>query len=61
MSPQKRVEQALALSEEVRRVALDGIKQRDPSLDDEQLLAEWLRMLHGRGLAEELLAHRPSR
>ena len=60
MSPQRRVEQALALSEEIRRVALDGLKQRDPSLDDEQLFAEWLRMLHGRGLAEELLAHRPA-
>ena len=59
MSPQKRVEHALALSEEVRRVAVDGIKQRDPSLDDEQVRAEWLRMLHGPDLAEELLVRRP--
>jgi hypothetical protein len=60
MSPARRVELALALSEEIRRVALGGIKQRDPSLGDEQVRAEWLRMLHGRDIAEALLAHAPT-
>jgi hypothetical protein len=59
MGPQRRVEHALALSEEIRRVAIDGMKQRDPSLNDEQIRAAWLRMLHGPDLAEEILAHRP--
>lgn len=61
MSPQARVEQTLALSEEIRRVALDGIRQRNPSFDDEQVRVAWLRMLYGPDFAEQLLAHRPTR
>lgn len=58
MTPRRRVELALALSEDIRRVAIDGIKQRNPAFDDEHVSGEWLRMLHGPDLTEALLAYR---
>jgi hypothetical protein len=61
MGPQRRVEQALALSEEMRAVAVEGIKRRNPSFDDEEVRVELLRILHGTDLAEKLGAIRPTR
>ena len=56
MSPQQRVEIALALSEDVRQIAIDGIRRRDPALSDAQIHEQWLRLLHGPQLAHLLAA-----
>ena len=61
MRPQQRVEQALALSEEVRRIAMDGIRSRNPAFDDEQVRGELLRILYGAGLAGKLATMQPKR
>lgn len=59
MTPQQRVEVALALSEDVRQIAIDGIRRRNPELSDAQVHEEWLRLLHGPQLARLLAASRP--
>ena len=61
MSAQQRVLLALALSEDLRRVALDGIRSRKPASDEADLRVEWLRMLHGDRLAVILSAADPAR
>ena len=58
MTPQQRIEAALGLSEDVRRIAIDGIRSRDPSLSDAQIHEQWLRLLHGPQLARLLVALR---
>lgn len=56
MSPQQRVDVALGLSEEVRKIAIDGIRSRGPAMSDSQVHEEWLRLLHGPQLARRLAA-----
>ena len=56
MSPQQRVEVALGLSEDVRQIAIHGIRSRDPALSDAQVHEAWLRLLHGPQLARLLAA-----
>lgn len=56
MNPARRVEIALALSEELRSIAIDGIKGRNPAFHDRQVRAELLRILHGANLADKLAA-----
>jgi hypothetical protein len=46
MTPQRRVELAIEMSEEARAISLAGIRSRKPNLDAEQALAELVRMLH---------------
>jgi hypothetical protein len=58
MSPQQRVEVALAQSEEVRQTAIDGIRSRDPAMSEAQVHEEWLRLLHGPQLARRLASLR---
>ncbi len=60
MTPAERVEVSLALSEELRRVAVEGIRARHPAFDDADVHREWLRMVHGPRLAGLLAgARRP--
>jgi hypothetical protein len=47
---------ALGLSEDVRQIAIDGIRSRDPALSDAQVHEAWLRLLHGPQLARLLAA-----
>jgi hypothetical protein len=56
MSPAQRVEAAVDLSEDVRRIAIDGIRMRNPELDDARVHQELLRLLHGDELAGRLIA-----
>lgn len=56
MSPQQRIEVALGLSEDVRQIALDGIRSRGPALSHAQVHEAWLRLLHGPQLARLLAA-----
>lgn len=61
MSPERKVEIALAMSEEARQLSIDGIRARKPHLDDEGVRRELLRLLHGRCLAELILTAKPGR
>jgi hypothetical protein len=54
MLPAQRVELAVAMSEDVRQITLDGIRARNPSFGDAQVRLEWLRILYGDGLAARL-------
>lgn len=56
MSPEQRVEIAFAMSEEARQLAIDGIRARKPFLDEGGVRHELLRLLHGRSLADAILA-----
>ena len=61
MAPHTRVEVALRLSEEVKEIAIAGIRRRNPAMDEEAVTREWLRMLHGSRLAGVLAAPSPPR
>ena len=61
MDAARRVELAVAMSEDVRQIAVDGIRARNPDFDDAQVHYEWLRILHGDELASRLAAVRPAR
>jgi hypothetical protein len=61
MSPPRRIELALTMSEEVRGVTLDGIRSRNPTFDEAQVNLELLRILHGARLASIITASHPTR
>lgn len=61
IGPDERVALAVALSEDVRRIALDGIRGRNPDFDEARVHREWLRILHGDELVQHLVPHQPSR
>ena len=61
MSPQRRVELALTMSEEMLGVTVDGIRHRNPAFDDTRVRAELLRILHGNHLAAKISARHPER
>ena len=61
MAPQTRVEIALCLSEEVKQIAMAGIRRRNPAMNEEEANREWLRLLHGPGLGGVLGAMSPQR
>jgi hypothetical protein len=61
MRPDERVALAVALSEDVRRIALEGIRDRNPEFDEARVHREWLRILHGDELVPRLVPHNPSR
>ena len=56
MDPARRVDIAIAMSEDVRLIALEGIRARNPTFDEAQVHYEWLRILHGKDLADKLAA-----
>lgn len=61
MSPEQRIEAAIGMSEEVRAIALDGIRSRNASADPAEVRREWLRILYGQHLGDRLADHRPLR
>ncbi|MBK5224101.1 MAG: hypothetical protein JJE52_14750 [Acidimicrobiia bacterium] len=58
MTPGQRVAIALEMSEAGRQIALDGIRSRRPELDVDQVLDEYVRMLHGDDAADRRRARR---
>lgn len=60
MSPQRRIELALTMSEEVRHITLNGIRSRNPAFDEAQVNFELLRILHGARLASIISASHPT-
>jgi hypothetical protein len=61
MRPEQKVEIAFAMAEEARQLSIDGIRARQPHLDDDGVRRELLRLLHGRSLADVILAAKPVR
>ncbi|MGH9036012.1 MAG: hypothetical protein ACRD0O_09625 [Acidimicrobiia bacterium] len=61
MSPERRVDVALAMSEDARRVTLEGIRLRCDRLDDEGVRRELLRVMLGAALAGAVSGVRPVR
>ena len=56
MTPSRRVEIALQLSDDVRAISRSGIRKRHPELDERGVHHEFLRILYGPDLAAELIA-----
>ena len=54
MTPARRVELAVEMSEELRTITIAGIRARHPGIDDEQLFHELLVVLHGRLIADQI-------
>lgn len=61
MSPQRRVDIALAMSQEAQIITVDGIRSRDESLDEKGVRRELLRIMHGTRLAQAMAAASPTR
>ncbi len=61
MSADQRVELAFAMSEGVRRIALEGIRGRNPEFDEAVGHVERLRMLHADELVAPLVSHHSAR
>ena len=61
MSPERRVDVALAMSEDARGVTLEAIRARCGSLDDEGVRRELLRILLGASLADVICGVRRAR
>lgn len=61
MTPAQRVAVAFQLSDDMRQVTVEGIRRRHPGLDSDGVRHELLRILHGPGLAAELMAMSPGR
>lgn len=47
MSPTQRIEAVVQLSEDMRRIALDGIRARHPDYSDAQIKLAHFRLLYG--------------
>lgn len=54
MSGSEKVEYALHMAAQAKTVAVAGIRSRNPDWSDEQVAAEWLRLLHGDDVAERI-------
>jgi hypothetical protein len=58
MGPARRASLALAMSEGVRRIALDRIASGSPQLDERGRLRALVALLHGEELARKAFAER---
>jgi len=54
MSGAERVRYATEMADEVREVAMAGIRTRHPDYDDQQVRTAWFAMLHGDAIADEI-------
>ena len=54
MSPERRAEIALELSEDVRRVTRDAIRQRHPEYSDEDVRHALVALIYGKDVAQRL-------
>jgi hypothetical protein len=54
MSPERRAEIALELSEDVRRITRDGIRQRHPEYSDEEVRHALVALIYGKELARKI-------
>jgi hypothetical protein len=61
LGPDGRVRMAAKMSEDVRRIALDGIRRRHPEYDEGQARDALLTALYGEDLAQRVRRARPRR
>jgi hypothetical protein len=54
MSPERRAEIALELSEDVRRIAREGIRQRHPDYSDRDVQHALIALIYGQDVARRL-------
>jgi hypothetical protein len=54
MSPERRAEIAFELSEDVRRITCDGIRQRHPEYSDEDVRRALVALIYGEELARKI-------
>jgi len=47
MTPEQRLRIALELSEELRNIALSGVRSRHPEMSEEELKFELMRIMYG--------------
>jgi len=47
MTPEQRLRIALELSEELRNIALSGVRSRHPEMSEEELKFELMRIIYG--------------
>lgn len=60
MTPERKGEMAALLSDDVRRIARDGIRQRHPECSDLEVSQALLSLLYGEDIAREVLAPAPT-
>jgi hypothetical protein len=54
MAPEQRSALALRMSDDIRRIAVEGIKQRHPSYSERDVRRALVAILYGRETAEKL-------
>ncbi len=52
MGEERRTELAIALSEDIRLITLDGLRERNPEADESSLLVLLVELWHGPEAAE---------
>jgi hypothetical protein len=60
MSPERRAEIALELSDGVRRITREGIRQRHPDYTDEDVHRALVALLYGKDIARRLWPDAPT-
>lgn len=58
MTGAQRVAAAVEMSETAKRIALDGIRARNPEFTEAEVKRAWFVMLHGEELTEKALGPR---
>ena len=58
MGAEGRVALAIEMSEELRLVSLEGLRERHPEADDDQLVLLLIELWHGTNVAREVAARR---
>jgi hypothetical protein len=54
MTPQQRLELALALSAQVRKMAMDAIRRRLPHLEEREMQLRFIEAVYGKELANKI-------
>jgi hypothetical protein len=53
MSPRQRLQKALSLSSQLRKMAFDAIGRQHPELNDDELQLRFIQLAYGRELATD--------
>ncbi len=56
LGPDGRLRQALAMSAAMKRLAMQGLRERNPDWDADQLAVGWIALVHGKELADRYAA-----
>ena len=61
MSPRERIRQTLAMSRQVRNMALNAIRRRHPDLGDAEVGLVFIELTYGKPLADDIRRSREER